>query len=168
MFIQENKNKLAAKGKRASVSAEAYGKFNVKEDYIPKKILKTNDQRLRILNKMKMSFMFNSLEENDLNKVIDAFEEIKFNAGEYVIKQGDQGNVLYLVESGKLDCIKQLKTTDTSPTWLKLYEPGETFGELALLYNSPRAASIIAQTDCVLWALDRETFNHIVKDSAMY
>ena len=50
---------------------------------------------------------------------------------------------------------------------MKTYEPGEFFGELALLYNAPRAASIIAKTACQLWALDRATFNHIVKDAAM-
>lgn len=42
------------------------------------------------------------------------------------------------------------------------------FGELALLYNVPRAATITAKEKCVLWSLDRETFNNIVKDAAMY
>ena len=51
--------------------------------------------------------------------------------------------------------------------YLKSYLPGEAFGELALLYNSPRQASIKAKSNCVLWSLDRETFNYIVKDSAM-
>jgi cAMP-dependent protein kinase regulator len=49
---------------------------------------------------------------------------------------------------------------------LKYYLPGEAFGELALLYNAPRAASIVASEASELWALDRRTFNHIVKDSA--
>ena len=53
------------------------------------------------------------------------------------------------------------------PTYLKTYSSGEAFGELALLYNAPRAATIIAATDCVLWTLDRETFNNIVKFSAI-
>jgi cAMP-dependent protein kinase regulator len=44
---------------------------------------------------------------------------------------------------------------------------GEAFGELALLYNAPRAASIKAKTDSVLFSLDRETFNNIVKEAAM-
>ena len=51
---------------------------------------------------------------------------------------------------------------------MKEYQPGEAFGELALLYNAPRAANIIAKTECVIWSLDRGTFNHIVKDAAMY
>lgn len=49
---------------------------------------------------------------------------------------------------------------------MKTYLPGEAFGELALLYNAPRAASIIAKTAVKLWQLDRNTFNHIVKDAA--
>ena len=49
---------------------------------------------------------------------------------------------------------------------VKKYTAGDVFGELALLYNAPRAASINADTECTLFALDRNTFNHIVKDSA--
>jgi cAMP-dependent protein kinase regulator len=44
--------------------------------------------------------------------------------------------------------------------------PGEAFGELALLYNAPRAATIIAKTDALCWELDRNTFNNIVKVSS--
>jgi len=50
---------------------------------------------------------------------------------------------------------------------LKSYYPGESFGELALLYNCPRAASIQAKTTSRLFALDRDCFNHIVKGSAI-
>ncbi len=53
------------------------------------------------------------------------------------------------------------------PTFLKMYGPGEAFGELALLYNAPRAATILSKTPSKLFALDRACFNHIVKGAAV-
>lgn len=55
----------------------------------------------------------------------------------------------------------------TEETKLLTYNPGDSFGELSLLYNTKRAATVKAKTDCVLWMLDRQTFNYIVKDSAV-
>ena len=70
-----------------------------------------------------------------------------------------------VLEKGSLECTK-IFSGNTAPTFLKSYEPGEGFGELALLYNCPRAASITAKTPYTVWKLDRDTFNHIVKDAA--
>lgn len=50
---------------------------------------------------------------------------------------------------------------------MKKYSAGESFGELALLYNTPRAATVKCITDCVLFALDRDCFIHIVKDATV-
>jgi cAMP-dependent protein kinase regulator len=72
---------------------------------------------------------------------------------------------MYVVEKGTLACTKHFKG-NAAPTFLKEFHPGEGFGELALLYNAPRAATITAKTECILWSLDRNTFNHIVKDAA--
>lgn len=72
---------------------------------------------------------------------------------------------MFVVESGILSCSK-IFSGKTEPTFLKKYEAGDSFGELALLYNAPRAASICADTESLLWCLDRETFNHIVKDAS--
>jgi len=98
--------------------------------------------------------------------IIDAMKEVSYDADQMVITQGDVGDHLYLVESGRLECFKRDPVTDEKKH-LKYYEKGGLFGELALLYNSPRLASIITLTPTVLWSLDRETFNHIVKDSAI-
>jgi hypothetical protein len=163
----KREKKIVGRGQRSSVSAEVYGLFNKKEAFEARKIPKTEDQKQRIIKKCMESFIFNSLDENELETVVNAFEEKRFKAGEPVITQGEQGEVVYLVDTGELDCSKIFKKGDPS-TYLKTYKPGESFGELALLYNAPRAATIQAKTDVVLWALDRATFNNIVKEAAMY
>ena len=164
--IQARRNKMMKRGQRSSVSAEVFGLYNKKSAFKPRVIPKKDSQKETIRKRCLQSFIFNSLEDQDFTQVIDAFEEKRFNAGDYVIKEGDQGDVVYLVDTGELDCEKTFKKGD-KPTFLKTYYPGESFGELALLYNAPRAASIKAKTDCILWALDRGTFNNIVKEAAV-
>jgi cAMP-dependent protein kinase regulator len=109
--------------------------------------------------------MFSALDEMELKIVVDAIEEVKGQAGDTIIKEGDQGDCMYVLEDGKLTCTKVF-AGNTEPTFLKEYQPGEGFGELALLYNAPRAATITAKTPYVIWKLDRDTFNNIVKDAA--
>lgn len=140
--------------------------FNKKGDFKPRVIPKKEEQKKAIREKCLQSFIFNSLDDQDMNTVVNAFEEKRLSPGEYIIKQGDQGETIYLVDTGELDCEKVFKKGDP-PTYLKTYKPGESFGELALLYNAPRAASIKAKTNCILWALDRGTFNNIVKEAAI-
>lgn len=106
-----------------------------------------------------------ALDEKEMQIVVDAMEEKKYQANERVINQGEDGSELFVVENGLLSCTK-IFSGATEPTFLKRYEPGDAFGELALLYNAPRAATITADCECLLWCLDRETFNHIVKDSS--
>ena len=153
------------KNKRVGVSAEAYGKFNKKEDFVPRVIEKTDEQISKIKARIVSSFLFSNLEQNELEIVIGAMDEKHYKPGDNVITQGESGDCLYVVEEGNLDCTKHF-TQDGEEKYLKTYVPGESFGELALLYNAPRAATIKAKTDCVLWVLDRETFNNIVKDAA--
>ena len=85
-----------------------------------------------------------------------------------MIKQGDKyGQHLFVVDSGELDCLKEIEKTNEHK-FLKKYKPGEAFGELSLLYNAPRAATIkCASEECVLFALDREAFNHIVREATV-
>ena len=160
---KENQNSLKA---RVSVSAEAYGFYNKKQNFVPRIIPKNEDQMNRIKGKIISSFIFSSLDKKDLDVVINAMEEKRFKLNENVITQGDDGDCLYIVETGILKCYKTFNP-ESSPKFLKQYESGDSFGELALLYNCPRAATIVCSSDeCILWSLDRETFNNIVKEAA--
>jgi cAMP-dependent protein kinase regulator len=118
------------------------------------------------MEKIEKSFMFSGLEESEMAIVVDAMEEKKCFKNEVVIKEGDDGDCLYVVASGTLACTKVFKG-NTDSTFLKRYEAGEAFGELALLYNAPRAATITSDNESLLYILDRATFNHIVKDAAV-
>ncbi|CAD8171703.1 unnamed protein product [Paramecium pentaurelia] len=150
---------------RFSVSAEAYGQFNKKENFKAKFIPKSKEQSERIKQRMQAGFMFSALNDKEIEIVVGAMEEKIFHKAEYVIKQGEEGNVLYVVDTGELDCFKNYGKGDI---FLKTYYPGESFGELALLFQSPRAASIIVKSDkAILWQLDRETFNLIVKEASI-
>lgn len=158
---KKNQNRM-----RSSVSAEVYGQFYKRGDFKPKVVEKSDDQKKRIQDIVLKSFIFNTLDENEMNTVLDAMDEARYNEGDQVIVQGESGDVLYVVETGDLECTKRF-SKDEEPTFVRNYAPGDSFGELALLYNAPRAATITAKTDSILWSLDRETFNHIVKDAAI-
>lgn len=118
------------------------------------------------MDKIGKSFMFSALDDKEKEIVCDAMDEKKCFKKEAVIKEGDEGDCLYVVATGTLSCTKVFKG-NTEPTFLKRYEPGEAFGELALLYNAPRAATIASDGESLLYVLDRLTFNHIVKGSAI-
>lgn len=93
--------------------------------------------------------------------------EIKnYNENDQVISQGEDGGELFIVGSGKLVCTKRFNGSDEE-TFLLDYSKGDVFGELALMYNAPRAANIKAKENSVLYSLDRDTFNAIVKRNAI-
>ena len=81
-FDQEVKKKQQKKKCfRISVSAECYGIFNKKEDFVPAVYEKTPEQKESIKNRSAESFMFNCLEDAELNTVIDAFKLVEKNEG---------------------------------------------------------------------------------------
>ncbi len=86
---------------------------------------------------MANNFIFSPLEGNDKRIVIDAMEQRVFKKGDVVIKQGDPGSELFIVDSGNLECLRKMDSLSPEKL-LKTYGPGDAFGELALLYNAPR------------------------------
>ena len=170
-FAEENEfkklvHKTDYKNTRSSVSAEVWGEYNKKGQFKAPVHSKTTDQQAVILSKLNVSFLFSSLEEKEKKIIMLAMKIVDVKRGTRFIEQGDEGLDLYVVESGKLDCFKKFPN-ESDEKFLVSYGPGDAFGELALLYNTPRAASIVAKEDSVLFSLDRESFNHIVKDAVI-
>lgn len=160
-----NKAEAKANKQRTSVSAEAFGLYHKKSDFKPIVIEKSDVVKNKIRKRLAESFLFNTLNEKDQNIVLDAMKEENFKKDDVVIREGEDGDVLYVVESGLYNCSK-IFPGNTKPTNLTKYEAGAAFGELALLYNAPRAATITCLEEGTLYSLDRNTFNHIVKDAA--
>mmetsp|Transcript_11058 Transcript_11058/g.24813 ORF Transcript_11058/g.24813 Transcript_11058/m.24813 type:complete len:342 (-) Transcript_11058:74-1099(-) len=158
------------KGPRSSVSAEAYGDWNKKTTtYTPPFYQKPPETEQRLKAALAKSFMFNSLDEKDLKAVIGAFRQVDKNPGDIVIQQGDtDAKELFMLEKGELHVFKKFSQSETGDgkRVFQYDSAGDVFGELALLYNCPRAASIRAASKCILWSIDRETFSHLVKDAA--
>jgi len=155
---------MSQKGARGSVSAEAYGTWNQKKVFEPPKYPKSDDQKVRLSETLKESFMFNTLEAADMEIIILAMKECNFTAGTKVIEEGESGDYLFVIEKGTLECVKAINGESKV---VKTCSEGDVFGELALLYNCPRAANVIAKNQCVCWQLDRDTFNSIVQDAAL-
>jgi hypothetical protein len=128
-FLQKKKTAgKAPMANRASVSAEVFGKNNKKENFKPRSIPKTAFARQQIKDRIVQSFMFKGLEERELEICIDAMDIKAYSKGAAIIKQGEEGNELFIVESGTLDCTKVAKGS-SSPQFLLTYRPGMAFGE---------------------------------------
>ena len=103
------------------------------------------------LELLRSNAIFAPLPPTTLEQLADALEEKRVGAGEEVVRQGDHGDRVYLVDEGKLEVI-----IDGRPAqWLG---PRDSFGEIALLRDVPRTATVRAGTDAVLYALERSEF----------
>ncbi|CAG8543635.1 8617_t:CDS:2 [Cetraspora pellucida] len=150
------------RGRRTSVSAESMAPSQDK-DYVKIYIPKTPEQRKRIEASIANNFLFKNLDEEQYKDVIDAMVEKKVEKNEEIISQGGIGDFFYVVETGTFDVY--VSKNGTAPELVHHYESGGSFGELALMYNAPRAATVIATSDAVLWALDRVTFRRILMEN---
>ena len=192
--------------RRSSVSAESDRPITLHPRQ-RKVVSKSGEQRARIRGACKSSILFSGLDREQQEEIIDCMDEVKLRAGEVVIRQGEEGDFFYIIDSGVFDVYRTTTSLPPSssssaapspspalsPSSIPLSSaftplrpsstssstpaspsppPGEekvfeyhnrgSFGELALMYNCPRAATVQARTDGCLWRVDRETFRHIV------
>lgn len=105
--VEEVKKQQARRGPRASVSAEAFGNWNKKEDFKAPFYEKTEELRDALRQRLSQAFMFGALNPDELEIVLGAMQKVDFAAGQMVITQGEDGDNLYVVETGKLACSKR-------------------------------------------------------------
>ena len=80
--------------------------------------------------------MFSGLSQDEISIVAEAMSIVEPKNEETIIEEGADGDDMFVVESGVFKCTK-LFSGNTEPTFLKNFEVGDAFGELALLYNAP-------------------------------
>jgi cAMP-dependent protein kinase regulator len=163
----------AAGGRRVSVSAESMQPDADSGNWRPPKHPKTDDQLARLKAAVSGNFLFSHLDDDSFSTVLDALQEKSIPAPNIkVISQGAEGDYFYVVESGSFDIhINPSGSVQSGPEGMgnkvASIGPGGSFGELALMYNAPRAATVVSSSKGgMLWALDRVTFRRILMDSA--
>jgi CRP-like cAMP-binding protein len=123
---------------------------------------KTRDEKALIKEAIGKNLLFKGTNPNDLDEFVDVFVQRRFRRGTTVIQQGDAGETFYVVQQGNLDIFINVGEGDNATeTQVGVpYGSGSSFGELALLYGSPRAATIrtAVDEDCVLWEITRTAF----------
>jgi len=149
-------------GRRGTVVSQT---VKVSDDWIPPVYKKTNDEKIRIKNAIIKNLIFRNISEANLEIVINAMSSKMYLEGEDIILEGAEGDSFYLIDEGVCNVYIKGKGKVAE------IEGGHKsqrnyFGELALLYDSPRAATVSAATDTSLWVLDRITFKKILQGDA--
>jgi len=160
--IDEPPPVIKSHGRRQAVAAPSYDPNQEDEDEV---IFheKTPEQIEQLKNDVKSILIFKSVDSGQLTVLLNAMFERKVEEGETVIQQGDDGDNFYIIHQGKFDIF--VKNGDENKLVMQLDGKG-SFGELALLYNCPRKATIIAKSPGKLWCLDQSVFRRIVVTAA--
>ena len=159
--------------RRTSVSAESLNPSSTDDNWKPPFHAKSDDQVQRLKTSVSSNFLFSHLNDESSSLVLGALMEKPIPVKDIkVITQGDAGDYFYVVEKGTFDIyVNKSGVIEPGPQGMgekvNSIGPGGSFGELALMYNAPRAATVIStESNSTLWALDRITFRRILMDNA--
>ncbi|KAK5912478.1 hypothetical protein CesoFtcFv8_002347 [Champsocephalus esox] len=155
------KSTTAKYNRRVSVCAEAYNPDDDEDDDAEPRVVhpKTDEQRHRLQDACRDILLFKTLEQEQFSEVLDGMFEVLVKPQDHIIDQGDDGDNFYVIEKGVYDIFVQ---KDGVSICVGKYDNKGSFGELALMYNTPRAATITATQEGALWGLDRATFHRLI------
>jgi len=157
--LPEMPSKRGAGGRRVSVSAGVFDP-SVKVDAVV--FPKSEEEKQKLRDIMSENVLCAHLEPDDVEKIVDAFESFEIEGDNEIITQGDtEAEHYYILSSGSAVVYKNDQKLDV------IYGPGDGFGELALMYNAPRAATVKSCEDCSIWRLDQMSFKQILMGAAI-
>lgn len=116
---------------------------------------KTEDETALIKKAIEKNFIFMNLEQEQCQTLLKAFEKYSARAKDIIITEGEVGDYFYVVATGSV-------SFSIGKQNVGQVGAGEHFGELALLYDCPRAATCSALEDTELWRVDQNTFRQIL------
>jgi cAMP-dependent protein kinase regulator len=126
------------------------------EHFIPPSHPKVKSEKTFLTESLKNNFCFSSLSESELLTIINAMVQVDANKDDTIITQGESGDYFYVIKHGVVHYQVNGKKVGQATR-------GHSFGELALLYTSPRAATVIADVPCALYRLDQKTFRYTLQ-----
>ena len=119
---------------------------------------KTESQMEEIRWGLQYNEIFSQCTEAQINFLIEGFIDIEVEKGEIIVTQGDPGNNCFVVAAGTFEEILE----DQKGKVIGTYGPGDSFGLLALLYNSLRPSTIRCTKRGRIWCLERARFRRVL------
>lgn len=152
------------RGAKAGVSAEPTTRtydLNKPPEFSFEKarIRKDSSEKKLITDALNKNQFLKRLDPQQIKDMVECMYGRSYQQGSYIIKQGEPGNHIFVLAEGRLEVFQGEKLLSAIPMWT-------TFGELAILYNCTRTASVKAITNVKTWALDREVFQNIMRRTA--
>ncbi|CAF2643996.1 unnamed protein product [Rotaria sp. Silwood2] len=145
--------------RRGAVSAEPYKEEDA-TSYV-KTVIPKDYATMQALSKaIQSNLLFSHLDDSEKSDIFDAMQPFNYKAEETIIQQGEEGDFFYIIDQGEVEVYVNNKCVTA-------ISDGGSFGELALIYGTPRAATIKAKTECKLWAIDRKTYRRILMGSTI-
>ena len=117
---------------------------------------KTQSDRNLIMSGLRGNLVCSTLKEPEILALCDAMEYFVFILGDVVCQQGSLGSYFFIIDSGKFEVSINGKA-------INCMKKGKAFGEIALIHNTPRSATVKALTKGGVWGVQRTTFRNILK-----
>ena len=115
------------------------------------------------LNDLRKSPLFEGLTDQELQQLMEKAQPVSLRAGEYLMKQGDEGDAAFVVVKGEFEVTKQ---SGQSVIKIDVRNPGDVLGEMALISRSPRSASVVAISNCEALRISPEAFENLLSTSS--